>query len=55
MSTSDPLRAFAAYLRREAKRRAEGAHPGVVRLRDDELAALLVLLKQEVEIEGALQ
>lgn len=43
-----PLRSTLAYLEREAARRAKGTHPGMMRLHDAELAALLDLLRREV-------
>lgn len=46
MTKPDPLRSLLAYVRRESERRAKGAHPGMTRLRDDELAALRVLFEQ---------
>ena len=47
MISASTLRGLAAYLQREAARRAEGKHPGVVRLRDDEIAALAALIRRE--------
>lgn len=44
----NPLRSTLAYLERESARRAKGSHPGMTRLADDELAALLELLRREV-------
>ncbi len=46
--TPNPLRSTLAYLEREAARRAKGSHPGMTRLADDELQALLELLRREV-------
>ena len=43
------LRSTLAYLEREAARRAKGTHPGMMRLRDDELAAVVALIRREVE------
>ena len=43
-----PLRSTLAYLEREAARRAKGTHPGMMRLADDELAALVEVLRREV-------
>ena len=43
-----PLRSTLALLEREAGRRAKGSHPGMMRLADDELAALLAVLRREV-------
>ncbi|WP_237483014.1 hypothetical protein [Lichenibacterium dinghuense] len=53
-----PLRSTLALLEREAARRAKGTHPGMMRLDDAELAALLEVLQREVgaamvETEGA--
>ena len=48
-----PLRSTLAYLEREAARRAKGAHPGMMRLQDDELVALLALLRREVRAAPA--
>ncbi len=42
------LTSLAAYIEREAARRAKGGHPGMIRLRDDELAELLALLRRAV-------
>ena len=42
------LTSLTAYIEREAARRAKGGHPGMIRLRDDELAELLTLLRREV-------
>lgn len=47
------LRSTLAYLERETARRAKGGHPGMTRLADDELAALLELLRREVGPEPA--
>ena len=43
-----PLRSTLAYLEREAARRAKGSPPGMMRLDDAELGALLDLLRREV-------
>lgn len=43
-----PLRSTLALLERETARRAKGSHPGMMRLADDELAALLAVLRREV-------
>ena len=43
-----PLHSTLALLEREAARRAKGTHPGMMRLQDDELAALLDVLRREV-------
>ncbi len=43
-----PLHSTLALLEREAARRAKGTHPGMMRLQDDELGALLELLRREV-------
>ncbi len=43
-----PLASTLALLEREAARRAKGTHPGMMRLADDELGALLELLRREV-------
>ncbi len=43
-----PLHSTLALLEREAARRAKGTHPGMMRLADDELAALLDVLRREV-------
>lgn len=43
-----PLRSTLAMLEREAARRAKGTHPGMMRLDDAELAALLEVLRREV-------
>ena len=43
-----PLRSTLALLERETGRRAKGSHPGMMRLADDELAALLAVLRREV-------
>lgn len=43
-----PLRSTLGLLERETARRAKGSHPGMMRLADDELAALLELLRREV-------
>ncbi len=51
-----PLRSTLALLEREAARRAKGTHPGMMRLDDAELSALLDVLRRElgtVEAEGA--
>lgn len=42
------LRSTLAYLEREADRRAHGAHPGMMRLHDEELADLVALLRREL-------
>ena len=42
-----------ALLEREAGRRAKGTHPGMMRLQDDELGALLDLLRREVGLVPA--
>ncbi|WP_237482644.1 hypothetical protein [Lichenibacterium dinghuense] len=42
-----PLRSTLALLEREAARRAKGTPAGTTRLRDDELAALVALLRRE--------
>lgn len=47
-TVSSPLRSTLAYLERETARRAKGSHPGMTRLQDDELAALLELVRREV-------
>ena len=44
----NPLRSTLAMLEREAARRAKGTHPGMMRLADDELAALVEVLRREV-------
>jgi len=41
------LTSLAAYIEREAARRAKGGHPGMIRLRDGELAELLAILRRE--------
>ena len=46
--TNGPLRSTLALLEREAARRAKGTHPGMMRLDDAELAALLEVLRREV-------
>ena len=43
-----PLRSTLGLLEREATRRAKGTHPGMMRLADAELGALLELLRREV-------
>lgn len=43
-----PLRSTLALLERESARRAKGTHPGMMRLDDAELGALLDLLRREV-------
>lgn len=53
-----PLRSTLGLLEREAARRAKGTHPGMMRLDDAELGALLNLLRREigaavVETQGA--
>ena len=47
-SVGGPLRSTLAYLERESARRAKGTHPGMIRLQDDELGALLDVLRREV-------
>lgn len=47
-----PLRSTLAYLERESARRAKGTHPGMMRLDDAELAALLDVLRREVGTVG---
>lgn len=47
-----PLASTLALLEREAARRAKGTHPGMMRLQDDELSALLELLRREVGAVG---
>ncbi len=42
------LRSTLAYLERETARRAKGGSPGMIRVRDDELGALVALLRREV-------
>ena len=42
------LRSTLALLEREAARRAKGTHPGMMRLDDTELAALVDVLRREV-------
>ena len=43
-----PLRSTLALLDRETARRAKGSHPGMMRLDDAELGALLELLRREI-------
>ncbi len=50
-----PLRSTLALLEREAARRAKGTHPGMMRLDDAELGALLELLRREVGTEDAVE
>ena len=45
---SSPLASLLSYAEREAARRAKGTPAGTTRLRDDELEALLDLLRREV-------
>ena len=52
-SNPSPLRATLALLERESGRRAKGSHPEMMRLHDDELAALLELLRREVGLVPA--
>ncbi len=55
-SPTTALRSTLALLEREAARRAKGTHPGMMRLDDAELSALLDVLRRElgtVEAEGA--
>lgn len=47
-ATPHPLRSTLGFLERESARRAKGTHPGMMRLDDAELAALLELLRREV-------
>ena len=47
-SPTTALRSTLALLEREAARRAKGTHPGMMRLQDDELAALVDVLRREV-------
>ena len=42
------LRSTLTYLEREAARQAKGVHPGMIRLHDDELAALVEVLRRKV-------
>ncbi len=46
--TADPLRSLLAYAEREAARRAKGTPAGTTRLQDDELVALVDVLRREV-------
>ena len=43
-----PLASLLSYAEREAARRAKGTPAGTTRLRDDELEALLDVLRREV-------
>ena len=43
------LQSILAHLQREADRRAKGAHPGMTRLHDDEIADLVALLRRELD------
>ncbi len=47
------LRSTLALLEREAARRAKGTHPGMMRLDDTELAALVDVLRREVGVVEA--
>ncbi len=47
-SVAAPLLSTLALLEREAARRAKGTHPGMMRLQDDDLVALLDVLRREV-------
>ncbi len=46
--TPNPLRSLLSYAERESARRAKGTPAGTTRLQDDELAALLDVLRREV-------
>ena len=46
------LSSFMAYLEREAARRAKGTPAGVVKLRDEEIAALIRLIRRELATEA---
>ena len=48
-----PLRSTLALLERETARRAKGSHPGMMRLDDAELRALMELLRREVRAAPA--
>ena len=43
-----PLASLLAYAERESARRAKGTPAGTTRLRDDELAALVEVLRREL-------
>ena len=45
------LRSTLAYLERELARRAKGSHPGMMRFSDAELAAVVTLLRRELEAD----
>ena len=47
------LRSALGYLEREAKRRSEGQHAGMMRFQDGELSMLIDLLRREVEKSSA--